>query len=662
MSVKRRANYGEERFTVDDQVYDRKLEKVVEEFCRGKPAPESLNLKELDFILKSGLNRDIARNIDFRMREKLEQAFPALKKFHILCFKRKGTSTLRKAHVYQSDDGYKDFMDKLQKLMQQKTGKYEEQLKSRVKISFTGKYVIQIEEGTYKNFMDQILSTISECGLSHSVKQLIKRREISLFGNHEKRETMRNCVKEIMSMLHSTNWRLDPELAKYDNYAMKSDLGEAERGRWNNKFSGKATCIYNRFTNELTLKGTEAHREEMKNRLESWIRNFLNRVKTEKYAIKNKKRYFEKADILKKTAENRIDAHTFLDRSQDPPVLMIYYYDMKDDDRSVTPAIRKEQIQDLRKTFDTILDGGHSDHALEKSPVHPDDMCQLCNLSMDSRFRLICKHIYCEVCIRQHVIETANEDGCFCPKCKEQVYLIDLASIVPADDLKPLFLRQKDAFLAKNSGKYKNCPTPDCGNILCNPDDANPDVSGYLDANKNSTAFCDNCGQDYCFLCLKSHMDEDCTKMVASKPAPKQTEKKEDIFEKASDHDSGEKESMSFGKMLLLEVSDSRIGQNHQMPGPSMSVSLSQEVPQVGNTHICPGCRYRCIDPPSKTYSLICTGCKTSFCTLCKHDFKKNAEKKEIYEHAVQKHGLYEEIKPYDSKGGIEPEEDYWES
>lgn len=646
----RRLRTDDQRFTAEDQINERKIEKAVEEFIRGKDIPEALNLKELNFILKSGLNRDIARNIDFQMRQKLEQVFPALKKFNVLCFKRKGYSTLRKAHVYQSEDGYKDFMDKLQKLMQSQTGKYVEELKSRVKFSFTGKFVMQIEEGTYKNFMDPIQEKIRECGLSHSVKQLIKRREISLFGNHEKKETMRKCVQEIMSMLHSITVKLDPELLKYDNYAMKSEAGEAERGKFNNKLTGKATCIYNQYTNELILKGSEVHRDDMKKRIESWARNFLNRVKTEKYEIKSKKRYFEKAAMIKSSARNRIDAHTFFDRSQEPPVLMIYYYDQKDDDRSVTPAIRKQQIQELKKHFDTILGDSFSQTESEQATIHPDDRCQLCNLGMDQRFRLICKHIYCTVCIRQHILETSNEDGCFCPVCKDQIYLIDLTMILPPDDLKPLFLKQKDAFLAKNTGRYKNCPTPDCGNILCNPEDTNSELSGLLQTTQSNSAFCDNCGQDYCFVCLKSHLDEDCSQLLTAKQIAKQQAKaqKDTIFQRDSDSESRDRSSLSFAK-LLEDVSDSRAPQQKYAPPPTAAeVSYSREVvaPPPKQVHVCPGCRYRCTEAATVTYSLICSNCKTTFCTMCSHNFGKQAEKKQVYQHAVQKHDVYKSVQP----------------
>lgn len=269
VSVRKLQSNFQEQFKPEDVNQDRKISKMVEDFCRGRDIGDNSEFKELNFIMKSGLNREIARNIDFRMREKLEEIFPQLQDFSVLCFNRKGYSTLRKAHVYQSEEGYSHFMEVLGDLVKKNNGKLKKDLKSRVKMSFKGKYVIQIDDHTYKNFMDEIKNTISKNGLASSVKQLIKKREISLFGTDEKVGAMRNCVKEIMGLLQTTTVKLDPDCYKFESFALKCDAGEEIRSRSNNKFSGKASCSYDPATNELTFKGTEFHRQEMKNHIES---------------------------------------------------------------------------------------------------------------------------------------------------------------------------------------------------------------------------------------------------------------------------------------------------------------------------------------------------------------------------------------------------------
>lgn len=269
VSVRKSQQTFQEQFKHEDVIQDRKIYKMVEDFCKGRDIAESHQLKELNFIMKSGLNRDIARNIDFKMREKLEKIFPQLEGFNVICFNRKGYSTLRKAHVYQSDEGYSHFMEVLGDLAKKHNGKLKKELQSKVKMSFKGKYVIQIEEHTYKNFMEEIKAVISHNGLPSSVKQLIKKREISLFGTDEKMGAMRNCVKEIMSLLQTTTMKLDPDCYKFESYALKCEAGEEIRSRSNNKFSGKASCSYDPSTNELTFKGTEKSRQAMKNFIES---------------------------------------------------------------------------------------------------------------------------------------------------------------------------------------------------------------------------------------------------------------------------------------------------------------------------------------------------------------------------------------------------------
>lgn len=123
----------------------------------------------------------------------------------------------------------------------------------------------------------------------------------------------------------------------------------------------------------------------------------------------------------------------------------------------------------------------------------------------------MCKHCFCEVCIREHV--TTNEEMILaCPDrgCNKPMYLVDLEALLPPEDLKELFLRQKLTFLQANQDKFKECPTPDCENILCSPD--NQDAShSHMSIFSKGLVFCDSCGNDYCFKCLKNHYDSDCS-------------------------------------------------------------------------------------------------------------------------------------------------------
>jgi hypothetical protein len=88
---------------------------------------------------------------------------------------------------------------------------------------------------------------------------------------------------------------------------------------------------------------------------------------------------------------------------------------------------------------------------------------------------------------------------------------MDMVALLSQEELKDMFMNQKEPFLKGNSMKYKQCPTPDCDNILSSPDN-NSLVQGdeYLNINPTGVVFCDSCGNDFCFKCLKNHYDSDC--------------------------------------------------------------------------------------------------------------------------------------------------------
>lgn len=263
-------------------------------------------------------------------------------------------------------------------------------------------------------------------------------------------------------------------------------------------------------------------------------------------------------------------------------------------------------------------------------------------------------------------METSNHEGCQCPKCNQPIYLIDLTSLLQPDELKPLFLKQKDSFLSRNPHQYKQCPTPDCGNILCNPSETGTKpVEMVENIATDHIVFCDNCGQDYCFLCLKTHIDEDCTN--PGKPKEKHNTKtqqsKQEIFERSgrepNEHD--ERKSVSFAQLLEDDVSNSRAVPVVQGDLPSLSVSHSREPVRV--VHVCPGCRFRCSAQPQSNLGLVCQACKISFCTVCYHNFTKQAEQKDIYSHAVKFHHD-KMFLPQSNRRSTSPEEsidDYFE-
>lgn len=176
---------------------------------------------------------------------------------------------------------------------------------------------------------------------------------------------------------------------------------------------------------------------------------------------------------------------------------------------------------------------------------------------------MFCGHIYCSICIRDHIIES-QQNRITCPKdSSHEIYLIDMLNILSQQELKQLFNKQKIPFISQHSDDFKECPSPECSNILFRhskipslyqhimskkkPKEQNngqdmekdkdpktvefiksleealqeivesPSETGIQQAGNQSSknqrliVFCECCGQEYCFNCLISHDTEDCS-------------------------------------------------------------------------------------------------------------------------------------------------------
>jgi len=259
----------QEDLGVFDKETREEVKEAVECFIAGANHSEKVEVKELAFIEEIGMSRDVASQLDIEARKKLENIFPELGKFNILCFKRK-RNTCRRALVFPQEYKYKNFMDSMVKFLTKYNGKKIEELDSRIRVTFKGKYIIRIDDDTFRNFEHKIKETISKTGLQLKVKMLLRRREIEIQGSHEKVLDMRNCVKEIMGFLFPKVHALRPDLQKYDLFSLKSKQGQDQLSKLNNKFSGKAFGRFDSRLNNLTIRGDAQNRPQFIKLLESW--------------------------------------------------------------------------------------------------------------------------------------------------------------------------------------------------------------------------------------------------------------------------------------------------------------------------------------------------------------------------------------------------------
>ena len=341
-----------------DKQLQMQIDNSVEAFIEGYDLPYDLKLKELDFIKASRMTREIARQLDFPMRRELEKIFPKIKQFNVLCFKAK-RSTTRRAQVFPQDYQYHQFMQVMTETIREYNLKHIKDLNSRVRICFKGKYVLQIDDYIYRNFRDKIQTTIKEANLQYFVKEMIRRREVTITGSHEKIDSMQKCVKDIMSFLSPKNYPIKDELAKCDSFALKSKVGETFLDKYNNKNNGKAFARYDSKANRLYIRGELTRREDFYKKLMTWAASFNRSIKTEKYELVNPRRFFK----------NKKEAFDFarkydstLRYTQQDRCLEIVYHEFYDEDQdrmrkaSDIQKQKRVEIKALRNALDNLFE------------------------------------------------------------------------------------------------------------------------------------------------------------------------------------------------------------------------------------------------------------------------------------------------------------------
>jgi len=561
----------------------KKIEAAISAFLQGTDYSSIIRLKELEFMHKINMTRDIALTLDIPMRIKLEKVFPELKKFDILCFKQK-TSTCRRALIHPKEYKYRMFMDTMTAFLNKHNLKFVPELNSRIKINFKGKYVLQIQEDIYRNFKKKITDCIENLGLQSSVKPLIKRRELTIQGSYEKVENIKKCVKEIMSFLYPKPVSFDKELAKNYHYLLTSRPGTDCISRLNNKFSNKAYGWFDHKVQRFFLRGDTESQTNYIRLLESWMHNYKTHLKKDEYVLPNPRIYFKRIRDAKAYA-SRFDIAIKYNESEKRLDLI---YSLCEDESLKVQKHKEKEIDKLKNILDemfkTFADTSFSNCDLRpdssKTESMKDGRCEICEEQIEFRYRLLCEHAFCNVCIKQFIIEHKKADHLTCPDryCGKKIMLVDIMALLSLEELRDHFLYQKHMFLTSKSKDYKQCPTPDCENILCSPDASQETAS--MDIFSRGVVFCDSCGNDYCFNCLRTHYDTDC----------------------------------SNNKLMV------------------------DELPQELRPKNCPGCKILICKEAGSDY-LTCPKCSIDFCFKCLKNFGSSTPLKEIYEHMFTAHG-----------------------
>ena len=290
-------DYGEDTPALD-QHRKAQINEAISNFLVGLNHTKEIQLKELIFMENIGMTREVAAQLDIEMRLRLEEIFPQLKDSIILCFKKKA-NTCRRALIFPQEYRYSKFMDTMVTFLTHYNTKFVEGLNSRMRVSFKGKYILQIQEDIFRNFKEKITKSIQDYGLSSSVRPLIKRRELVIYGSYEKVNDMKKCVKGIMSYLYPKSYSFSKELAKHDLYSLQTRPGQDEIDRLNNKYGNRAFGWFDLKESRFYIRGDSNWKTEYISLLEGFMRNFDTKVRQEEYFLKYPKMYFKRIQEAK---------------------------------------------------------------------------------------------------------------------------------------------------------------------------------------------------------------------------------------------------------------------------------------------------------------------------------------------------------------------------
>src|SRR5690606_26086647 len=119
-----------------------------------------------------------------------------------------------------------------------------------------------------------------------------------------------------------------------------------------------------------------------------------------------------------------------------------------------------------------------------------ENVCKICYCDVTDGYILHnCSHEFCRTCL-YHQLGSAIQNNTIpikCAQCGEVLLLQDIKNLVSGTTLEKLFASSVNAYLAKNTSKYKFCPTPDC--IFYEKDDS------------MKLRVCRECMKQHCITC-----------------------------------------------------------------------------------------------------------------------------------------------------------------
>jgi len=246
----------------EDQEKSKVHREIMAKFAKNQLMDTTHKIKEIDFIIRAGLPRAIANDIDIEARMKIERIFPWLQKYNTLCFKKRMT-TLRRMIIFPSNDNYFAYMQDMKKL-KEFDETYQPELGSRIKIMNKGKFVLRIESKIFDYFEHQIQSIIYKDELEFFVRAMVNRKDLNLISGYQSSQTLRNCASKIMKLLGQRAIELPEKQKEAGEYLLTCSRGKeiVQEIVSDSRYNGKVLIVYDSWRRQLLINGEEKLKEE----------------------------------------------------------------------------------------------------------------------------------------------------------------------------------------------------------------------------------------------------------------------------------------------------------------------------------------------------------------------------------------------------------------
>jgi hypothetical protein len=216
------------------------------------------SVKELSFITQLNLDKTTLLQLDIPMRERLEEVFPELREFTIFCFKA-DSSVQRKALVFPSRDNETLYIETMKRFLQNHHKREVEALRSKLKISFRGKYLVKINRDLYQNFKDTIQDILREAQVKSVETEATTKIEISLLCKIDNPKAVVSAYERICDLLKAEEfWFMDDrQKDSYQFFALFSKAGQNRIFEMNNQEHGELFIELNTRFRQVILRGSE---------------------------------------------------------------------------------------------------------------------------------------------------------------------------------------------------------------------------------------------------------------------------------------------------------------------------------------------------------------------------------------------------------------------